>query len=71
MKNIKIMPTSQMAHYWAAHHKIAAQNRAFMEMVTDPVNPITDHDLEALIAKRPEVYGRFSNFIGKLGGTLQ
>ncbi|MDD2751016.1 hypothetical protein [Acidithiobacillus sp.] len=71
MKNRKKKPISQMQHYWAAHHKIAAQDRAFMEMVTDPVNPITDHDLEALIAKRPEVYGRFSNFIGKLGGALK
>lgn len=28
-------------------------------------NPITDDDLRALIKKRPEVYTRFSAYLGK------
>jgi hypothetical protein len=42
------------------------QNRAFMDMVNDPVNPMTNADLEALIKRKPEKYSRFSGFLGKL-----
>ena len=45
-----------------AERKLADANEAFMDMVNDPVNPLTKHDLERLIARRPEKYARFSGF---------
>ncbi len=49
-----------------AQHKMFEQNRAFMDLVNDPVNPMTNADLEALIERKPEKYSRFSGFLGKL-----
>lgn len=49
-----------------AQHKMFEQNRAFMDLVNDPVNPMTNADLEALIKRKPEKYSRFSGFLGKL-----
>lgn len=63
----KPMPRSQMQMYCMARDKIAKENQAFMEAINDPVNPMTDRDLKALIARRPQVWGRFSGFLGKLG----
>ena len=60
-------PKSQYQLFWEAHHKIAELNNAFMDLVNDPVNPLTNEDLESLIKKRPHVYGRFSGLVGKLG----
>ena len=52
---------------WRDAEKHSAElNRAFMELVSDKQNPLTNADLIALIKKRPEVYGRFAGFIGKL-----
>ena len=58
---------SQYQLFWEAHNKIAELNNAFMDLVNDPVNPLTNEDLESLIKKRPHVYGRFSGLVGKLG----
>lgn len=52
--------------FYEAQHKMFEQNRAFMDMVNDPVNPMTNADLEALIKRKPEKYSRFSGFLGKL-----
>jgi len=54
---------TQMQHYWKAHRHTADLNEAFMDMVNDKVNPITSTDLRALIERRPDVYGRFKNWI--------
>lgn len=51
---------------WQEHGRISAMNTAFMNMIRDPKNPMTDSDLAALIQKRPHVYGRFSGFLGTL-----
>lgn len=56
----------QLRLYQEAERKLADANRAFMDMVNDPVNPLTNEDLERLIARWPERYGRFSGFLGKL-----
>ena len=56
----------QLQMFYAAHAKIAAENSAFMDMVNDQHNPMTNADLEKLIARHPERYGRFSGFLGKL-----
>lgn len=55
------MPT-QMQMYRNAERKAAALDNAFMDMLKGP-NPLTKAELEALIAKRPEVYGRFANWL--------
>ncbi len=57
---------TQMQMYQEAERKLAEANEAFMDMVNDPVNPLTNDDLERLIARWPERYGRFSGFLGKL-----
>jgi hypothetical protein len=35
-----------------------------MDLLFGP-NPITDDELRKLIAKRPEVYGRYASYLGK------
>ena len=57
---------TQMQLYKEAERKLAEANEAFMDMVNDPDNPMTNDDLERLIARWPERYGRFSGFLGKL-----
>lgn len=57
---------TQMQLYQEAERKLAEANEAFMDMVNDPVNPMTNDDLERAIARWPERYGRFSGFLGKL-----
>lgn len=57
---------SQYSLFWDEHRKIADLNRAVMDLINDPVNPMTDADLRSLIEKRPNIYGRFSGFVGML-----
>ena len=57
---------TQLQMWQAAEMRAFNLNRAFLEMISDPTNPLTNQDLERLIAKRPDVYGRFAGFIGKL-----
>ena len=58
---------SQYQLFWEAHRKSADLNNGIMEIINDPVNPLTNEDLAALIKKRPHVYGRFSGLVVKLG----
>lgn len=57
---------SQYQLYEEAQQKLFDENRAFMDMVTDRVNPMTNADLEVLIKRKPEKYGKFYGFLGKL-----
>lgn len=57
---------TQLQMYREAERKLVDANEAFMDMVNDPDNPMTNDDLERLIARWPERYGRFSGFLGKL-----
>jgi len=57
---------TQKEMFYTAHGKTARLNTVFMDLVNDPANPITNEDLKKLIARKPEVYGRFAGFIGKL-----
>jgi hypothetical protein len=52
--------------YQEAEQRIFDRNNAFLEMVNDPVNPLTNQDLERLIARFPVRWARFSGFVGKL-----
>ena len=40
--------------------------KSFREMADDPVNPLTNQDLERLIACWPERYEMYSGWLGKL-----
>lgn len=57
---------TQLQMYRDAEQKLFDANRVFMEMVNDPVNPMTNQDLERLIARFPARWERFSGFVGKL-----
>lgn len=57
---------SQIEMWRDAERHSADLNAAFQELATHPTNPLTAADLSALIARRPEVYGRFSGFVAKL-----
>lgn len=56
----------QRRMFYAAQEKTAAENRAFMDAVNDPANPMTNDDLRKLVERHPDRYGRFAHFIGKL-----
>ena len=60
------MMRTQTQMFYEAQRKAGELNELFMEMINDPVAPMTNDELKALIAKRPEVYGKFSGFVGKL-----
>jgi hypothetical protein len=49
--------------FWRSHRRMAAGNETFMHLVQ---TGLTREELEKLIAKRPGVYGRFSNWLNKL-----
>lgn len=57
---------TQLQMYWEAEQKLFDANRVFMEMVNDPVSPLTNQELERLIARFPARWERFSGFVGKL-----
>ena len=57
---------TQYQMYREAEQRLFDRNNAFLEMVNDPVNPMTNQDLERLIARWPERYERYSNWLGKL-----
>lgn len=52
--------------YTEAQQHLFDRNRAFMEMIVDPVNPMTKDDLQRLIERWPERYERFAGFLGKI-----
>lgn len=60
------MKKTQEQMFYDAGSKSGELNNAFMELINHPTNPMTNSDLRELIKRRPEVYGRFSGFIGKL-----
>jgi len=57
---------TQLQMYWAAELKLFEANREFLELVSHPTNPLTNQDLERLIARWPERYERYSGWLGKL-----
>jgi len=57
---------TQYQHFNESQQKLFDKNRAFMDMVNDPINPMTNDDLIKLIRMNPERYGMYMGFIGKL-----
>lgn len=57
---------TQEQMFYEESRKIGEMDELFMEMINDPVAPMTNSELKALIAKRPERYSRYAGFVGKL-----
>lgn len=57
---------TQIQLWEGAQQRYFDMNQAFLDMVNCQENPMTRRDLQQLIKKRPEVYGRFSGWIDKL-----
>jgi hypothetical protein len=55
---------TQKEHFWTSHQQVSAGDQTMMDLLFGP-NPITDDELRKLIAKRPSVYGRYANYLGK------
>ena len=58
------MRKSQVQMFYEAGKKIAAGNDAMMDLIRD--GDISNDELQKLIDKRPDKYGRFQGFVGKL-----
>lgn len=50
----------QKRMYYGESAKIGRMDAAIMDAIRHPTNPMTADDLEALIRRRPEVYGRYA-----------
>lgn len=57
---------TQLQMYRDAEQRIFDRNRGFLELVSHPTNPLTNQDLERLIARWPERYEMYSGWLGKL-----
>lgn len=57
---------TQEQMFRAAQRLEARLNEAFLDLVAHPTNPLTRADLEALIKRKPNVYGRFTNWLSRL-----
>jgi hypothetical protein len=55
---------SQFEHFRESSRALADRDLIMLELLFGS-NPITDNELQALIAKRPEVYGRYASYLGK------
>jgi hypothetical protein len=53
----------------AMNERMARGNETMLELLFGS-NPITDDELQTLIAKRPNVYGRFAKYLGKRQGSI-
>lgn len=54
---------TQLQHYYKSQRKIADINNTFMDMVK---NGLSKKELQMNINRRPELWGRFSNWLDKL-----
>lgn len=62
----KDMKPTQVQMFYQAQEQIAQADQHFMDMIKDPVNPLTNADLAALVEKYPQRWSRYSGYIGKL-----
>ena len=62
---------TQFQMFYEAHRRISDRNNAFMDLVTDESNPMTKQDLERLIARWPEKYSMFAEFLKVLPDEVQ
>ena len=62
---------TQFQMFYEAHRRIADLNNAFMDLVPDASNPMTKQDLERLIARWPEKYGMFVEFLKAMPDEVQ
>ena len=60
-----MLKPSQARMYYAAERRSAEINNTFLEFVQEG---LTSCELSRLIERRPEVWGRFQNWVEKLPG---
>ncbi len=58
-----MIKATQEQFFMSANAHAAVRNAVMLDLLFGS-NPISDDELRALIAKRPEVYGRFANYLG-------
>lgn len=57
---------TQYQMFQESQERLFERNLHFLEMVADPINPLTNQDLIRLIERFPERWSQFSGWIGKL-----
>ena len=62
---------NQTRMFYAAHKQIADQNRHVIELIHDPVNPLTRDDLHKLADRFPERWGKYRNLLDHIHGMNQ
>ena len=60
---------NQLQMFYEVQRKLGEGDRAFMELVNHPTNPMTNADLKALLERHPDRYSRYAGFVGKLRDT--
>lgn len=61
-------PMSQEEMFRQAQRRSAERDRAVMDMINHPTNPITGAELANLAARYPERYGRYAGLAKTLMG---
>ena len=57
------MRTTQMQMFYAAQRNSAIKYQTFMDMVFDPVDPLTKRDLRANIKRNPTTWKCFEHWL--------
>ena len=57
---------TQYQMFYEAQSKIADADHHFMDLIKDPVNPLTNKDLIQLVARFPQRWERYAGYIGTL-----
>lgn len=55
---------TQAQMYYDAVRRQSDTDKVMLDLLYGP-NPITDDELRAMIAKRPHVYARYADYLGK------
>jgi hypothetical protein len=62
----KVMKPTQEQMFRQAQQRAADGDSVFMLMINHPTHPMTNKELEILIAKSPATWDRYKGYIGKL-----
>lgn len=57
---------TQQQYYYESVRKESERDQLFLELIQDKENPMTQSDLLQLIEKRPNVYGKYKEFLNQL-----
>jgi hypothetical protein len=54
---------SSVAMFYRSHAALAERDKAFLEMLNHPTNPLTSKDIATLYFRNPARYGRYVGFV--------